>query len=232
MMTSSKAISLLRLLAVLIGASLMLGIYSTSFESFGTQLKEFFTTDFLAETGASNSVAAIYLNYRVYDTLFEALMLMVSVIEVISVSWYKERRAYSFVTPRIQLHQYSEIIIQMVSFVYPYVLLIGLYVMVNGHVSPGGGFQGGAILATALISRYLVNPNFDLKIDGFERTEKILFVFILLTPISYLFLQWPPVTAVLSDGAYMILMNTLIGLKVFSGLSIIFYRFVYYEAQE
>src|SRR5699024_7262532 len=122
-----------------------------------------------------------------------------------------------------------EIIIRMVGIVYPFVVLIGLYIILNGHVSPGGGFQGGSILATALISRYLVYPNFDIDLDVLERLEKILYLFIVLVPVIYVFMQIQPENTILSHAVYMIVMNTLIGFKVFSGLSIIFYRFVFYE---
>ena len=38
----------------------------------------------------------------------------------------------------------------------PFIILFSLYVLVHGHDSPGGGFQGGAILAAALILIKLV----------------------------------------------------------------------------
>jgi multicomponent Na+:H+ antiporter subunit B len=41
----------------------------------------------LRDTGAPNVVAAIYLNYRVFDSLFETLMLLVSALAVIRLSW-------------------------------------------------------------------------------------------------------------------------------------------------
>ena len=31
---------------------------------------------------------------------------------------------------------------------YPFCLIFGLYVVVHGHLTPGGGFQGGAVMAT------------------------------------------------------------------------------------
>ena len=31
---------------------------------------------------------------------------------------------------------------------YPFCLVFGLYVVVHGHLTPGGGFQGGAVMAT------------------------------------------------------------------------------------
>ncbi len=37
-------------------------------------------------TGAQNAVSAIYLNFRLWDTLFEALVLLVSAVAVISFS--------------------------------------------------------------------------------------------------------------------------------------------------
>ncbi|MFH2202365.1 MAG: MnhB domain-containing protein [Elusimicrobiota bacterium] len=38
----------------------------------------------------------------------------------------------------------------------PYILLFALYVLFHGHYSPGGGFQGGTMLASALILVRLV----------------------------------------------------------------------------
>ncbi|MFP4330401.1 MAG: hypothetical protein ACOC45_08185 [Alkalispirochaetaceae bacterium] len=38
--------------------------------------------NFLEQTGAENAVAAIYLNYRVYDTLFEALLLLIAIVGI------------------------------------------------------------------------------------------------------------------------------------------------------
>lgn len=43
--------------------------------------------DALAETGAPNRVAAIYLNYRMFDSLFETMLLLVCVLAVVRMSW-------------------------------------------------------------------------------------------------------------------------------------------------
>ena len=42
----------------------------------------------------------------------------------------------------------------------PFIQLFGLYVIVHGHYSPGGGFQGGVILGSAFI---LLALAFDVK---------------------------------------------------------------------
>lgn len=229
----SKYIRLLRIAFTVIGGSLFIFMFLNYSETFNTPLMDFFTSNFFAETGATNAVAGIYLNYRVFDTLFEALMLMVSVMEVINVSWSnRHAEQYQFEEDELNRKNNSEIVVRMVGIIYPFVMLLGFYIIANGHVSPGGGFQGGAVLATALISRYLVYPNFDLDLEIIEKLEKWLFLFIVLVPVSYVFMQIQPENTLLSHQVYMIIMNSLIGLKVFSGLSIIFYRFVFFEGAE
>lgn len=227
---TNKFISFIRIAFTIFGAYLLISLFIQDAEILGAPLMDFFTADFIAETGATNAVAGIYLNYRVFDTLFEALMLMVSVMEVINVSWAnRHEEQYRHEPDDLNRKNNSEIVIRMVGIIYPFVVLIGLYVILNGHVSPGGGFQGGSILATALISRYLVYPNFDIDLDIIERLEKVLFFFIVLVPVVYVFMQIQPENTAISHQVYMVIMNSLIGMKVFSGLSIIFYRFVFYE---
>jgi multicomponent Na+:H+ antiporter subunit B len=41
-------------------------------------------------------------------------------------------------------------------FVIPFIMLYGVYVLINGESSPGGGFQAGALLAIAVVLSRLV----------------------------------------------------------------------------
>lgn len=122
----------------------------------------------------------------------------------------------------------SEIIAKMTALLYPFIMLFGIYIIVNGHLSPGGGFQGGAILAAIFISRYLVYPHSDFRIHTVQTIEKVLFILILLIPFIYLFSELNRSWGFL-DIPYLILMNLLIGFKVCCGLTIIFFRFVFHE---
>jgi len=45
------------------------------------------------------------------------------------------------------------------SIVSPFILLFGLYIIAHGHYSPGGGFQGGTMLAASVILLRLVLGN-------------------------------------------------------------------------
>ncbi|MBS3897997.1 MAG: MnhB domain-containing protein [Dethiobacter sp.] len=46
----------------------------------------------------------------------------------------------------------EDIIVRYVSrFILPFVQLYGLYIVLHGHLSPGGGFSGGAIIGASMI---------------------------------------------------------------------------------
>ncbi len=42
----------------------------------------------------------------------------------------------------------SKIVRTQSGFLYPFILIFGLYIVIHGHLTPGGGFQGGAVIAT------------------------------------------------------------------------------------
>jgi len=63
-----------------------------------------------------------------------------------------------------------DIIIRMtVRIMMPFIQLFGLYVIVHGHYSPGGGFQGGVILGAAYI---MLSIAFGLKDSTRYLSEK------------------------------------------------------------
>lgn len=113
---------------------------------------------------------------------------------------------------------------QTISLLIPVLILVGFYLILNGHVIPGGGFQGGAALAAVLISYYLVTPAQKVDTKLLQSIEKYVFIVFALCAVLYILLglywnfpQW--------YEAYMIIMNLLIGIKVFCGLSIVFFQF-------
>lgn len=123
----------------------------------------------------------------------------------------------------------TEIISPVIEKLYPLILLFGIYIILNGHKTPGGGFQGGAVLTSIFITRYISARVNDINIDVFQIIEKYLFVVIVALPVLYIFsgfaAKWGG-----CDEIFLILMNIAIGIKVWCGLSIIFFRFMFYEA--
>ncbi|MHB1398595.1 MAG: Na(+)/H(+) antiporter subunit B [Trichloromonadaceae bacterium] len=63
---------------------------------------------------------------------------------------------------RMETREFGDSLIIRVSvrILVPFIQLFGLYVIVHGHYSPGGGFQGGVLLGASFI---LLGLAFDLK---------------------------------------------------------------------
>ncbi len=99
------------------------------------------------ETGSLNLVAAVILDYRAFDTFGEAVMLFTAIMAVISL--LKKDKGEGKVAQR-KIGD-DEILKVIVEILFPFVMVLGIYVVLNGHLSPGGGFSGGTILGAGLI---------------------------------------------------------------------------------
>jgi multicomponent Na+:H+ antiporter subunit B len=65
-------------------------------------------------------------------------------------------------------YRFNPIILTVSGVVSPFIMLFGLYVVFHGHYSPGGGFQGGTLLAAALLLIRLA-AGFDIAQLQFKR---------------------------------------------------------------
>ncbi|MEW6327390.1 MAG: Na(+)/H(+) antiporter subunit B [Thermodesulfobacteriota bacterium] len=78
---------------------------------------------------------------------------------------------------------YEDIIIRTLTRVLaPFLQLYALYVIAHGHYSPGGGFQGGVILAASFI---LMVISFGLDMTRRRLSEKVDIIFLCLGLIIY-----------------------------------------------
>lgn len=67
----------------------------------------------------------------------------------------------------------SSLLAKSLGVLYPIIFLFfGLYVTINGHNTPGGGFQGGAIISSTFIIQYIVSPHDKISLFTFQRIEK------------------------------------------------------------
>jgi multicomponent Na+:H+ antiporter subunit B len=100
----------------------------------------------------------------------------------------------------------SEIVETATELLLPMVILFGIYVFLNGHLSPGGGFQGGAIIASGTMFLLLALP---------ESHISRLFISIMesLSGFSYVIVG---VLGVILAGGF--LDNRIIGLGTFGSL--------------
>ncbi|HPQ94838.1 MAG: Na(+)/H(+) antiporter subunit B [Thiothrix sp.] len=107
------------------------------------------------DLGAANIVTAIIVTYRGLDTLGEVtvLFLAATIIGMVLANGHKAQRSL-----QRQLPPSGELLTTASRLLTPLILLFGAYVFVNGHLTPGGGFQGGAILASAALLLLLTDP--------------------------------------------------------------------------
>ena len=183
------------------------------------------------ETGSLNLVTAIYLDYRLLDTLFEAGILLVAVT---GVSWIAQHENIEH-NPLFMLDRFKipELFVSFARVIYPVVLLFGIYVIFNGHLAPGGGFQGGAILATALLILYYIDLKKKTNLEAIFTIEKILYLSLLIiASLSYFtrgvwFTNVMPLASGIDVKAiFLITLNLIIGAKVALGLTAIFIAFL------
>lgn len=106
------------------------------------------------DLGAANIVTAIIVTYRGLDTLGEVTVLFLAATIVGLVLAMGEKSG----KPDHVLVPVGELLTTGSRYLAPLILLLGVYVFVNGHLTPGGGFQGGAIIASGTLLLLLADP--------------------------------------------------------------------------
>lgn len=112
---------------------------------------EYYNSRSPSEVGTANVVTAIVVTYRGLDTLGEVTVLFLTAMIIGYILRYggKDKNKKSGT---------SEILITSARILIPGSIVLGIYVFINGHLTPGGGFQGGAIIGTAIVLMILADP--------------------------------------------------------------------------
>jgi len=139
------SILLLIIVAVGIGRSLVKIPFGTPKTKVGTH----YINKGREETGSANIVTSVVVNYRGFDTLGEVTVLFIAAIglgAVLTRSGGKETR---------KIEPASLVLYTGCRLLFPLILVFGTYIFIHGHLTPGGGFQGGAIIASGFLLIYL-----------------------------------------------------------------------------
>lgn len=103
----------------------------------------------LKETGAMNIVAGVILDYRAFDTLGESHVLFTAATVVtlllISKKEVKEK------DDEKEIMEKDPVLVMAAKVLTPLIMMFGIYVILCGHLGPGGGFSGGSIIGAGLI---------------------------------------------------------------------------------
>ncbi|HHR84743.1 MAG TPA: cation:proton antiporter [Candidatus Acetothermia bacterium] len=191
-----------------------------------------------SETGAVNLVSGIYLNYRLYDSLFELLIFSMAVL---GVRFYLN--AEKSTKPNVARVAESPVVRIAADLLFGPIMLIGVYLIVFGHLSPGGGFSGGAVggtgllLCAAALGAEVVARRFHEQI--IEQIEWGILLLIILFAVAPIFFDRLPLTDLLPSGRVGKLLsggtipiyNGLIGIKVFIGTWVVIYSFIRHRGE-
>jgi multicomponent Na+:H+ antiporter subunit B len=227
--------------AALAGA---LGVGLAGLPSFGSHLTDYARTlNSLAprQRHVTDVVSAISFDYRGIDTLFEEFILL-SAVAGISVLLRplsdETRRLPEDTAPNRTIPPPSPAVWLLAVFLSSLLLLTGIETVTHGQLTPGGGFQGGVILASGLYVVYLgtnyttverFQPNALLEASDGLGASGYAFIGLLglLAGVSYLSnVVSLGITGDAVSGGTIQLLNVVVGLEVAGGFAILASEFL------
>ena len=163
----------LGLSALLIYTALDLPHFGADEALIDNDISTFYVEEGLRHTGAMNIVTSIILDFRGFDTLGESHVLFVAACAVLMLLRLPTGDSPAEQLERRQVEDFDDhfepkgdaILENCVYVLVPLLIVFGVYILLNGHLSPGGGFSGGTVLGAGL-TLYLCA-------FGFNRTGRI-----------------------------------------------------------
>jgi multicomponent Na+:H+ antiporter subunit B len=137
------------ILLIILAVGISLSLRKIPFGTPKTKVGRHYINKGVEETGAVNIVTSVVVNYRGFDTLGEVTVLFIAAIglgAVLTASVGEKTR---------KTEPASLVLYTGCRLLFPLILVFGAYVFIHGHLTPGGGFQGGAIIASGFLLIYL-----------------------------------------------------------------------------
>jgi multicomponent Na+:H+ antiporter subunit B len=154
------------LLLAIVGYYLVSIFLHVPFGEKPTGVGEYYLDNAPTETGAANAVTSIVVSYRGFDTLGEVTVLFLAATGLGAILFDKRGKQ--------RRRQNASIIVKQTSkLIYPLIVLLGAYVFVHGHLTPGGGFQGGAIIATGVLLMFMAYRKFETNHKALSWIESL-----------------------------------------------------------
>lgn len=130
-----------------------------------------------------NIVTAVIVTYRGLDTLGEVTVLFIATAGVGFLLGSKKLGSE-------KRREASEILKTGTSFLVPIIIIFGIYIFTHGHLTPGGGFQGGVVITSAFLLMMLSNTNFRFNHTILSISESLSgFTFLILAVLGLFLLQ-------------------------------------------
>jgi multicomponent Na+:H+ antiporter subunit B len=121
----------------------------------------------VTERHATDLVTALNFDIRAFDTLGEEFILFTSVLGVVLI--LRQMRGESERPNQHESDEHafggaSEALRALTLGMIPGLVAIGVYIVVHGQLTPGGGFQGGVILAAGPLAVFLAGRYLRMKV--------------------------------------------------------------------
>ncbi|MEA3392540.1 MAG: Na(+)/H(+) antiporter subunit B [Candidatus Marinimicrobia bacterium] len=97
------------------------------------------------ELGGTNLVTSVIVTYRGLDTLGEVAVLFIAAA---GVGFFLRKEGKNSENKK---RDSSQILQSGTIFLFPLILAFGVYIFLHGHLTPGGGFQGGVVIASGIV---------------------------------------------------------------------------------
>jgi multicomponent Na+:H+ antiporter subunit B len=193
------------------------------------------------ERRATDIVSSVTFDYRGFDTLGEEIILFAAALALVML--LREQRGEEEEPEgeegdeREPPRTSDALRILGLGLVGPAVVL-GIYIVTHGHLTPGGGFQGGVILATALLLVYLAGRYAAMRrvspvplVDAGKAVGAVAFVLIGLggLVIAGVYMENfidPGTEKMLLSGGDIPLLNISVGLEVAGAFTLAFIEFL------
>ncbi len=127
---------------------------------------DYYLNNTVEQTGSVNTITSIIVSYRGFDTLGEVTVLFLAATGLGAILFDKKGK-------KRRLQNASLIVRVSAQLIYPFIILLGAYVFIHGHLTPGGGFQGGAIIATGVLLMFMSYRSFDVNHKALTYMESL-----------------------------------------------------------
>jgi multicomponent Na+:H+ antiporter subunit B len=230
------AVALAGLAALLVSSVVDLPAFGHYQGAYGNQLAR----EAVPERHTTNVVTAIVFDYRGFDTLGEEFILFASVVGVtLLLRQAKDSEDAAEVLQKAPDDRTRNDAVQVAGLLaIPPLFLLGLWLVAFGLVTPGGGFQGGVLLAGSLFVIFLAagfrayyklapTPLLDFAEGSGAAAFTLLGLGALLAGASYLhnFLG-PGLRGTLDSGGSLPLLNWATALEVTAAMLLLFSEFL------
>ncbi|NJE06300.1 sodium:proton antiporter [Thermococcus sp. M36] len=119
-------------------------------------------------------VTSILWDYRGVDTLFETAVFFLAIIGSLTVFRLTKEQEEEVKRPERPPTEMTSIVRDVTRVIVVMILAVSASIALHGHLTPGGGFQGGSALAVAPLLIIAAYSKYALEKSGFDKTRALI----------------------------------------------------------